>query len=223
MDNCLSELIGKPSSYFTAWDMAKNFQKLYVEVISGSLRGTSGRFLGMKINSSCHRRVGISWNNFYNNPSVPNWLKFCESILIEDKKPKIRILTSESPWEVTEVSITSCSWVLSATTLKKVSKPRVKRVVDVIPDVYDSLGEKINIGDFCSYILYNHRHGGARIYYGTVTKINTKGDVFCTDVNLGDWPEGHSVPEEKKVLDPSMITIMNDSIMDRIMLARLSI
>lgn len=223
MDNCLNEPLGQHKTYYAEWNKARVGQTLSIEVIAGALKGTTGEFVGMDFPYYVAGRTRRAWAAFHETPSSKNWLVFREAILAEDKMPRISIQTSQSPFEITKVSMTNCAWSFSLLPMNKVSKPRVKNKVEEqpIPDVYDHLGEKINIGDFCSYILYHHRYNGAQIYYGTVTKITPKGDVYCTDVNVGDWPDGHNTPKEKKVLDPSMITILNESIMDRIILARL--
>ena len=223
MDNCINEPIGKPKSYFKTWHNLIMSQSLYVEVIAGPLKGTTGRYIGIDIHYWSLQKTRDSWNHFYYSPSDKNWTPFRDSVMREEKKPKLIILVNDKPWETIKVSIANCAWSFTPIPLNKVSKPRPKKeiVEEDIPDVFDHLGEKINIGDFCSYILYHHRCSGAQIYYGNVTKITKNGDVYCTDVNVGDWPEGHSTSKEKKVLYPNMITVLNENIMDRILMARL--
>lgn len=224
MDNCLDSPLGKPQSYFDSWLNHRLSQTLYVEVISGALKGTFGKFTGIDFGRAPLGRTTQSWNNFCQNPSEKTWEIFRENVSREDSRPKLSIVVNENPWESTQVSMYNCNWEFTAKPLGKVSSPRIKKEIkeEDLPDVYDHLGEKIKIGDFCSYILYHHRYGGAQIYYGTVTKITSSGNVYCTDINVGDWPDSYAKPEEKKVLDPSMITILNDTLMDRIMIARLS-
>lgn len=224
MDNCIDSPSGKPQSYFDSWLNHRLSDTLYIEVMSGALKGTFGRYLGIDFGTKSVLNVHRAWNNFYQDPSEKKWEIFRAQVAREDIRPKLSIVVSDDPWETTRVSMYNCNWEFTAKPLGKVSAPRIKKEIkeEDLPDVYDHLGEKIKIGDFCSYILYHHRYGGAQIYYGTVTKITPSGNVYCTDINVGDWPDSYARSEEKKVLNPSMITILNDTLMDRIMIARLS-
>jgi hypothetical protein len=85
----------------------------------------------------------------------------------------------------------------------------------------DRLGREIKVGDFISYILYHFDNGrnGAGIYYGKVTKIDLDGTVHAKNIKLKDDDQ----VAEKKVKDNSLVVIMSKDLMDKLMLARLSI
>ena len=213
--NCLYQLQTVPLKVLQEYKASN----LYVRVTKGPLKGTFGVFHRFE----CHNYHIIRWWPVFVSSEDLDAVE-CFTAAVKNSTKPIKISIALPHNQYCEVSINSCEFVFGKLyTEGKVSTiiPKVKNEDYKIPDVYDHLGEEINIGDFCSYILYHHRHNGARIYYGTVTKITKNGDVYCQDINLGDWLE-HDTPKEKKVLHPSMITIMNDTLMDRIMLARLS-
>lgn len=84
---------------------------------------------------------------------------------------------------------------------------------------FDRLGREINIGDFCTYILYQFDgRGAAGIYFGNVTNIDKEGRVTCKNVSL---KSGERVAE-KEVKDNNLITILTDDLMRQLMLAKLA-
>lgn len=89
----------------------------------------------------------------------------------------------------------------------------------VIPK--DKLGRDITKGDFISYILYHfdNSHNAAGIYYGKVTKIEGDGTVHARNIKLSEDDQ----VAEKRIKDNSLIVIMSKDLMDKLMMARLSI
>ena len=85
----------------------------------------------------------------------------------------------------------------------------------------DKLGREIKVGDFISYILYHFDNGsnGAGIYYGKVTKITKTGTVHAKNIKLKD----NDHVAEMRIKDNSLIVIMSKDLLDKLMLARLSI
>lgn len=85
----------------------------------------------------------------------------------------------------------------------------------------DKLGREIQKGDFISYILYHfdNDYNAAGLYYGKVTKIENDGTVWAKNIKL---KEDDRV-DEKRIKDNSLIVIMSKDLMDKLMLARLSI
>ena len=85
----------------------------------------------------------------------------------------------------------------------------------------DKLGRDISKGDFISYVLYHfdNSHNAAGIYYGKVTKIEGDGTVWAKNIKLSDTDK----VAEKRIKDSSLIVIMSKDLMDKLMLARLSI
>ena len=79
----------------------------------------------------------------------------------------------------------------------------------------------IKKGDFISYVLYHFDNGrnGAGIYYGKVTKIEGDGTVHAKNIKLKDDDR----VAEMRIKDNSLIVIMTKDLMDKLMLARLSI
>jgi hypothetical protein len=96
----------------------------------------------------------------------------------------------------------------------KERKSRVKQKIAL-----DKLGREINIGDFCTYILYQFDGAGAAgIYFGNVTKIEPDGSIWCKNVKLTTRDRC----EDKKVKDNSLVTILTDDLMRQLMMAKLS-
>lgn len=85
----------------------------------------------------------------------------------------------------------------------------------------DKLDREIKVGDFISYILYHFGSSGnaAGIYYGKVTKIEKDGTVHAKNIKLKD----DDLVAEKRIKDNSLIVIMSKDLMDKLMMARLSI
>lgn len=85
----------------------------------------------------------------------------------------------------------------------------------------DKLDREIKVGDFISYILYHfgNGHNAAGIFYGKVTKIDKDGTVYAKNIKLKD----DDYVAEKRIKDNSLIVIMSKDLMDKLMLARLSI
>ncbi|MNR94771.1 hypothetical protein D3C72_258590 [compost metagenome] len=84
---------------------------------------------------------------------------------------------------------------------------------------FDRLGREIQVGDFCTYILYQFDgRGAAGIYFGNVTSIDKEGRVTCKNVSL---KTGERVAE-KEIKDNNLITILTDDLMRQLMLAKLT-
>lgn len=93
--------------------------------------------------------------------------------------------------------------------------PEVEKV-----EAVDKLGREIKVGDFISYILYHFDgDGAAGIYYGKVTKVTKDGNVYAKNIKLDDEDR----VDEKRIKDNNLIVIMTKDLMDRLMMARLSI
>lgn len=84
---------------------------------------------------------------------------------------------------------------------------------------HDRLGREIQVGDFCTYILYQFDgQGAAGIYFGNVTKIDKEGKVTCRNITL---KSGERVAE-KEIKDNNLITILTDDLMRQLMLSKLA-
>lgn len=84
---------------------------------------------------------------------------------------------------------------------------------------FDRLGREIQVGDFCTYILYQFDgRGAAGIYFGNVTAIDKEGKVTCKNITL---KSGERVAE-KEIKDNNLITILTDDLMRQLMLSKLA-
>lgn len=96
---------------------------------------------------------------------------------------------------------------------------RTRKPVEVKP-LEDRLGRPIEVGAFCSYILYHFdSDGAAGIYFGKVTKIERDGTVWFKNIKLKDDDR----VAEKRVKDNSNIVMLTKDLMEQLMLARLSV
>ena len=85
----------------------------------------------------------------------------------------------------------------------------------VVP--YDSLGQEIEPGLFVCFV---HRlYGHISMKFGTVTRLTDKGGVFVKTLKLRD---GERAGEELKAFEAQHLLIVNDKLMGRLMMARLS-
>ena len=102
-------------------------------------------------------------------------------------------------------------------TVWQYDRERAQRVV--AKPAYDKLNREIQVGDFCTYILYQFDGAGAAgIYFGNVTRIDKDGQVFCKNVSL----KPNDKVAEKAIKDNKLITILTDDLMKQLMLAKLS-
>ena len=92
------------------------------------------------------------------------------------------------------------------------SKPKPERVIP-----YDALGQEIETGQFVCFV---HRlYGRVSMNFGTVSRLTDKGGVFVKTLKLRDGEVGG---KELKAFEAQHLVIVNDKLMSRLMLARLS-
>jgi len=82
---------------------------------------------------------------------------------------------------------------------------------------YDSLGQEIEVGQFVCFV--HRRYGNISMKFGSVTRMTDKGTVFVKSLKLRDGERGG---EELKALSANDLLIVNDKLMGRLMMARLS-
>jgi hypothetical protein len=101
-------------------------------------------------------------------------------------------------------------------TVWKWEKPVPPKIV-----AYDKLKRELKVGDFISYILYHFDNSGnaAGLYYGKITQIENDGTVHAKNIKLKE----DDLVDERRIKDNSLIVLMTKDLMDRLMLARLSI
>jgi hypothetical protein len=84
----------------------------------------------------------------------------------------------------------------------------------------DRTGREIKVGDFCCYILHHFQTGGAGIYFGTVTKFSKNGNTaYLKNIKI----EADDIVDEKRVTYSENIVVLTKDLMDRMMMARLSL
>jgi hypothetical protein len=90
-------------------------------------------------------------------------------------------------------------------------KPKAPAVIQ-----NDHLGEVIEVGQFVSFI---HRsYGNIKLKFGTVSRMSDKGTIWVNTLKLRDGDRA----EEVKVYSADSVTIVNDNLMSRLMMARLA-
>lgn len=81
----------------------------------------------------------------------------------------------------------------------------------------DHLGEIIEVGMFVSFIY--RRHTNIKLQFGTVTRMSDAGTIWIKTLKLRDKdPAG----QEVKAYSADSLTILNDNLMSRLMLARMA-
>lgn len=84
----------------------------------------------------------------------------------------------------------------------------------------DRTGREIKVGDFCCYILHHFQTSGAGIYFGTVTKFSKNGNTaYVKNIKI----EADDIVEEKRVTYSENIVVLTKDLLDRMMMARLSL
>lgn len=84
----------------------------------------------------------------------------------------------------------------------------------------DRTGKQIKVGDFCCYILHHFQNSGAGIYFGTVTKFTKNGGTaYIKNIKLAESDR----VEEKRVTYSENIVVLTKDLLDRMMMARLSL
>jgi len=186
--------------------------------------GSVGR---LYISSECIQNLLYgSYNHFRYAQRETRPLLKPEESLIKPETFKMIILDGHVKWDgrsnkVNIGSAYSVNWLkgydASKGTIWKWAKP------DDPPAITpkDKLGRDITKGDFISYILYHfdNKYNAAGIYYGKVTKIENDGTVWAKNIKLSEKDK----VAEKRIKDNSLIVIMTKDLMDKLMMARLSI
>lgn len=123
---------------------------------------------------------------------------------------------NSSPWIYSTADLMEFLPDYEGPTVWQYDKERSQRVTKV--DAKDRLGRVIQVGDFCTYILYQFTGpSSAGIYFGNVTKVTPDGQVFLKNISLANGEPS----KEKPVKDNSLITILTDDLMNQLMLAKL--
>ena len=184
-------------------------------------KGSIGRLVINNVQDLLHGSYEINYRGVFNPrkpiPELPENVK-------EEHFTKVQI-TGHVVWEGRKNRVQFHSYI---TFWEKDHKPEIGTVwayekPEDKPQAlaYDKLDREIKVGDFISYILYhfNNDRNAAGIYYGKVTKIDKDGTVYAKNIKLKE----DDIVAEKRIKDNSLIVIMTKDLMDKLMMARLSI
>lgn len=195
-------------------------EPIYVKFVSGDKRrvGSIGR---IQINNMQDILYGsYSYHNHYNRAGARSVIE--EKIENFDLMKAIKVnINMTVKWDNRKNKVESSGydvvWLKGHTggTVWHYGTPITPKV-----QAFDKLGREIKEGDFISYILYHYdSRGAAGIYYGKVTKITNDGNVYAKNIKLQE----NDKVDEKRIKDNNLIVIMTKDLMDKLMLARLSI
>lgn len=194
---------------------------VYVKVVKGPLKGSYGLFKDFSQRSTY--ASFRAWSEFLKKPSYST-LSSAVSLSKRHKSPKIIVDFDLPDGEMSHISLSSCEIDFTGGELKKIFVgENINESYANPKPVYDALGCEIKVGDVCAYVLYNHRTRGAHMYFGTVTKITPKGEVFAKDFDIGTFKRAFTnvVPCNKKVKDLSQLTILDNNVSERLLLTML--
>lgn len=180
--------------------MAKG-EPVYVQIMDERRRGSVGRLETITFD---YRPAGSTQN--YWGRSSQDFLGIRDVQVVWDKRKN---KVNASPHEVEYLPNWSggTQWYWH----KGEPKEKVERVVP-----YDHLNQEIEAGQFVCFV--HRRYGNISMKFGTVTRLTDKGSVFVKTLKLKD---GQST-EEVKALAADDLIIVNDKLMARLMMARLS-
>lgn len=91
-------------------------------------------------------------------------------------------------------------------------RPKVEPII-----AYDHLGQQLEIGQNVCFV--NRRYGSTSMKFGTVTRFTKMGSVFVKTMKLKDGQRGG---EELKANSMDDVVIINDALMKRLVMAKLS-
>lgn len=92
-------------------------------------------------------------------------------------------------------------------------KPKVEPVI-----AYDHLGQELEIGQNVCFV--HRRYGSTDMKFGTVTRFTPKGSVYVKVMKLKDGQ--YDAGQELKALSMDDVVIVNDTLMKRLVMAKLS-
>lgn len=82
---------------------------------------------------------------------------------------------------------------------------------------YDHLGQELEVGHNVCFV--HRQYGNTSMKFGTVTRFTKKGSVFVKTMKLKDGARGG---EELKALSMDDVVIVNDTLMKRLVMAKLA-
>lgn len=183
--------------------MAKG-EPVYVQIMDERRRGSVGRINKITFH---HVPAGTQSPGNYWGSRSSDYLGIGDIEVVWDgRKNKCSPMASEVEYLPEWQGGTQWQWH------KGEPKEKVERVVP-----YDHLGQEIQAGQFVCFV--HRRYGSISMKFGTVTRQTDRGTVFVKTLKLRD---GDRAGEELKALAAEDLIIVNDKLMGRLMMARLS-
>jgi hypothetical protein len=177
-------------------------EPVYVQIMDDRRKGSVGR-----IKTITFEFVPAGQRRSYYGSSYNDYLGIRDIEVVWDgRKNSCKPLASEVEYLPNWHGGTQWQWT------KGVPKEK-----EPVVQAYDHLGQEIVAGQFVCFV--HRRYGTISMKFGTVTRITPKGGVFVKTLKLRD---GDRAGEELRALDMDDICIVNDKLMGRLMMARLS-
>ena len=170
-------------------------EPIYVTFKDSRRKGSIGELVSFEVHDS-NRGWGNSTPYFYITDMEVRW---------EGRKNTFRPSSYDVYWLEDYTGPTVWSWEIT----KQEKKERV------IP--YDHLGMELEPGKFVCFV--HRRYGVISMKFGTVTRVSNKGTVWAKTLKLRD---GDPEPEELKLFGSEDATVVDDALLKRLVMARLS-
>ena len=183
--------------------MAKG-EPVYVQILDHRRKGSVGR---LKSIDFTYTPAGSSSSYGYWGSRHSDYIGISNIEVVWDgRKNSCKPLASDVEYLPNWSGGTEWQWTPGET------KEKPERIVP-----YDSLGQEIETGQFVCFV--HRRYGNISMKFGSVTRLTDKGGVFVKTLKLRD---GERAGEELKALSAKDLLIVNDKLMGRLMMARLS-
>jgi hypothetical protein len=178
-------------------------EPVYVQIMDERRKGSVGRLSKITFD---YRPSGSQTRNYWGS-RYEDYLGIRDIEVVWDgRKNKCSPMPNEVEYLPNWTGGTEWQWT------KGPSKEKPPRVVP-----YDSLGQEIEPGQFVCFV--HRRYGNISMKFGSVTRLTDKGGVFVKTLKLRD---GERAGEELKAFEAQHLLIVNDKLMGRLMMARLS-
>lgn len=180
-------------------------EPVYVRFHDSRREHSVGRIKSVDIKWEEHTRRTSYWNT--NSPTETYVYTGLENIVVvwEGRSNKVKPRPNEisyiPDWEH------GTQWHWEQTVL-----PKEEPII-----AYDHLGQQLEVGQNVCFV--HRQYGSTSMKFGTVTRFTKKGSVFVKTMKLKD---GQRAGEELKALSMDDVIIVNDTLMKRLVMAKLA-
>ena len=175
-------------------------EPVYVQILDERRKGSIGRLKSLKYNISSPSRSHSTYYASQYSLSINDL-----EVVWDGRKNSVKPFAHEIEYLPNWTGGTVWQWNTGP------SKPKPERIIP-----YDNLGQEIEPGQFVCFV--HRRYGNISMQFGSVTRITDKAGVFVKTIKLKDG----QTSQELKAYSASDLVIVNDKLISRLMMARLS-